>query len=61
MDPPLEDVLADVRVRDQRDSTREVAPLKRAPDAVLLDTTELTVEQAVAEAIRLVEEQLENA
>ena len=61
MNPPLEDVLADVRARDERDSTREVAPLKRASDAVLLDTTELSVEEAVEAAIRLVEEQLENA
>ena len=61
MDAPYEDVLADVRARDERDSTREVAPLKPAPDAILLDTTELAVEQAIAEAIRLVEQQLEKA
>ena len=61
MDAPYEDVLADVRARDERDATREVAPLKQAPDAILLDTTELAVEQAIAEAIRLVEQQLEKA
>ena len=61
-DPPhYEDVLIDIRARDERDSTREVAPLKQAADADLLDTSELDVEQAIAEAIRLVEEQLENA
>ena len=53
-----EDVLADIRSRDQRDSSREVAPLKQAPDAILLDTSELDVEQAIAEAIRLTREKL---
>ena len=61
MEVPLEDVLADIHARDQRDSTREVAPLKQASDAIPLDTSELDVEQAVAEAIRLAERQLENA
>jgi CMP/dCMP kinase len=56
-----DDVLADIRARDERDSGREVAPLKQAPDALLLDTTELTVEEAVAEALRLVEEKLASA
>src|SRR5213079_1937809 len=50
-----EDVLADVRARDERDSHRAVAPLKQAEDAILLDTTDLDVDQAIAEAVRLVE------
>ena len=49
-----EDVLADICARDERDSHREVAPLRQAPNAVLLDTSNLDVEQAVAEALRLV-------
>ena len=53
-----EDVLADIRSRDARDSHRDVAPLKPADDAILLDTTELDVDAAIAEAIRLVEERL---
>ena len=61
MDAPFEDVLADIHARDERDSTREAAPLKQAPDAVLLDTSDLDVAQAVAEALRLVEEKLETA
>ena len=61
MEVPLEDVLADIRARDERDSMREVAPLKQAPDAVALDTSDLDLGQAVAEAIRMVERQLENA
>ena len=51
-----EDVLADIRARDERDSHREVAPLKQAPDALLLDTSNLTVEEAKDEALRLVQE-----
>lgn len=53
-----EDVLADIQARDARDSARDVAPLKQASDAVLLDTTELDVDQAIAEAVRLVREKL---
>ena len=54
----LDDVLADIHSRDRRDSTREVAPLKSAPDAILLDTSELDIETAIAKAIRLAEEHL---
>ena len=53
-----EDVLADIRARDERDSGRSVAPLRQAPDAILLDTSELTVDQAIAEAVRRVEQRL---
>ena len=61
MDAPFEDVLADIHARDERDSTREAAPLKQAPDAILVDTSSFDVKQAIAEAIRLVEQQLEEA
>ncbi len=57
----FDDVLADIHARDERDSTRPVAPLRQAPDALLLDTSKLTVEQAIAEAVRLVEERLADA
>jgi cytidylate kinase len=53
-----EEVLADIRARDERDSTREVAPLKPAVDAILLDTSDLDVGAAIAAAVRLVEERL---
>ena len=48
-------ILADILRRDERDRSRAVAPLVPASDAVVLDTTQLDVEQAVAAAIRLVE------
>lgn len=54
----LEDVLLDIRARDERDSHRATAPLARAEDALLLDTTALGRDAAVAEAIRLVEQRL---
>jgi len=53
-----EDVLSDIRARDARDSSREVAPLLPAGDAIILDTSELDRDAAVAEAVRLVEARL---
>jgi cytidylate kinase len=50
----FEEVLADILARDERDSTRAVAPLKQAPDSILLDTSALDVEAAIAEALRMV-------
>jgi cytidylate kinase len=57
----FEDVLADIRSRDERDSHRAVAPLRQAPDAILFDTSELDKDQSIAEAIRVVEERLADA
>lgn len=50
-----DDVLLDIRARDERDAKRDIAPLRRAEDAMLLDTSELNVAESIAEAIRLVE------
>jgi cytidylate kinase len=49
------DILADILRRDARDTGRAVAPLRKADDAVELDTTRLDIEQAVAAAIEIVE------
>ncbi|MDV7271453.1 d(CMP) kinase [Thioclava sp. A2] len=43
-------VLAEVRERDERDMNRADAPLKPAPDAVLIDTSEMSIDEAVARA-----------
>jgi len=51
----MEDVLADIRVRDARDAGREAAPMAQAADAVLLDTSEMTIDQAADAARRIVE------
>jgi cytidylate kinase len=53
----LDRVLADIRARDERDSKRAEAPLVAAPDAVVLDTSFLSIESAVQKAIQLVEQQ----
>ncbi|UWQ04197.1 (d)CMP kinase [Aliiroseovarius crassostreae] len=50
-----EQVLADVIARDKRDSERAEAPLKPAKDAVLIDTSDLSIDDAVARAIAVIE------
>lgn len=51
-------VLADIRARDTRDSGRSAAPLIMARDAVLLDTSFLSIEASVKRAIALIEERI---
>ena len=43
----LEEIEQDIIERDHRDMTREIAPLKQAEDAVLLDSSEMTIDQVV--------------
>ncbi|KDE40864.1 Cytidylate kinase [Nitrincola lacisaponensis] len=43
----LEDILLDIQARDERDMNRSISPLKPAPDAVILDTTQLTIEEVL--------------
>ena len=50
-----DDVLADIRRRDDRDGGRETAPMRPAADAALLDTTEMSIEQVADAARRIVE------
>jgi cytidylate kinase len=49
------DVLADILRRDERDSARAAAPLRRAEDAHLLDTSHLDIDAAFRAAIDIVE------
>ena len=44
----VEEIEADIMKRDRQDSEREFAPLRQAEDAILMDTTEMTVEQVIA-------------
>lgn len=53
-----EEVLADVKERDARDSERATAPMKPAEDAVLLDTSALDIEAALAAAVEVIERRL---
>lgn len=50
----FDDILADILKRDERDQSRATAPLKPAEDADLLDTTNLTIGDAIQQAIALV-------
>jgi len=50
-----DDILADIRKRDARDGGRADSPMRQADDAVLLDTTEMTIEHATDAARRIVE------
>ncbi len=48
-------VLNDLRARDDRDAARDVSPMKPADDALLLDTTELSIDEAVQQAITAIQ------
>lgn len=51
-----EDVLSDIIKRDKQDETREVSPLRRAEDAVLADTSELTLDESIELVLDLINE-----
>ncbi|MBQ8076537.1 MAG: (d)CMP kinase [Oscillospiraceae bacterium] len=54
----FEEVLKDIELRDYQDMTREIAPLRRAEDAVLVDTSDLDFEQSFETLCTLIEEKL---
>lgn len=54
--PPYEEILRDIVQRDYQDMHRETAPLKQAEDAVLVDTTNLNLEQSADEIVRIITE-----
>ena len=56
--PPPEQILRDLRTRDERDRNRADSPLKPAPDAEILDSTDMTLEQALAAAEAIVRKKL---
>jgi cytidylate kinase len=55
-DLTFQETLADLNTRDERDSTRADSPLRIAEDAVVIDTTELSVEQVFARMLEVVRE-----
>jgi CMP/dCMP kinase len=59
--PPPEEILRDLRTRDERDRNRKDSPLKPASDAVFLDSTNMSLEQALAAAEAIVAEKLNRA
>ena len=54
----LEKIEADIIERDHRDMTRELNPLKQAEDAVLVDSSDMTIEEVVARMEEIIEEKL---
>lgn len=55
----FETVLRDIIQRDEQDERRPIAPLRRAEDAQLLDTTKLNLEQGLEELLRMVKEKID--
>ncbi len=53
-----EEILEDIKIRDYNDSHRAIAPLKQAPDAVLIDTTELTIEESINAVVNTISEKV---
>jgi len=59
MDVTLQSVSDDLKTRDARDAEREAAPMKPATDALLLDTTKLSIDAAVAQAVAHIKTRIE--
>jgi cytidylate kinase len=55
----VEETLSEILIRDERDSTRPIAPLNPAPDATIIDTDRKPLAEVISEAIRLVKERLD--
>ena len=53
-----EEVLEGIKDRDKRDSTRKIAPLKKAEDAIYVDSTNLSIEQVVEKIIQIIENKI---
>ncbi len=55
---PYEKALRELKERDERDMNRKVAPLKRAPDAILIDSTDMSVEEVVERILQIARRKL---
>jgi cytidylate kinase (EC 2.7.4.14) len=55
---PLVEVIRQIRERDEKDSSREFSPLRKAKDAILIDTTKMSIEEQVEEIMRYVREKI---
>lgn len=54
IDVNIGDLLADIKARDERDSSRSVAPLRPAEDAVILDTSGVSIQQVLDKVLKLI-------
>ena len=52
----LEEIEKDIMARDEQDMNREIAPLKKAEDAILLDSSDMTIDQVVERIIQIYKE-----
>jgi cytidylate kinase len=55
MEADYDKVLADVKSRDERDANRKDAPMKPAEDAIILDTSDMTIEEVYQKAVEIIE------
>lgn len=55
-----EKILNDIKIRDERDSTRAIAPLKQAEDAIYIDTTNLSIDEVVDKIVIIIKEKMSN-
>ena len=56
--PDLEDIMENLKSRDEKDAKREHSPLKKADDAIIVDTTKLTFDQQVNRIVELAQKKL---
>ena len=57
----FETVLADMRSRDERDSSRATAPMKPADDAIVFDTSEMSIEDVFNFCLKIIDKKLKNS
>ena len=55
----LDEIEQDIIQRDERDMNREISPLRQAEDAVLVDSSEMTIDEVVEEILRIYREKVE--
>ena len=61
MQTDFETVLADMRSRDERDSSRATAPMKPADDAIVFDTSEMSIEEVLNFCLQIIDKKLKNS
>ncbi len=54
----MEKVLEDLIIRDEKDSTRKICPLRRAEDAILFDSSEFTLEETIDNLLKIIKERI---
>ena len=54
--PSYQEILQDLRVRDYQDEHRKIAPLKPARDSIILDTSDMTLEQTIEKCVQIIQE-----